>query len=91
MPTRVTSQPSPNAKTEKAENKKGKPSPTQRDLSKKKELPEDIPTIQLDEEGISFDDDNAGTPSTSKTKSKKKEKELEEIDLEDEYYDLEGF
>jgi tetratricopeptide (TPR) repeat protein len=91
LPTRGTSQPSQNAKTEKAENKKGKPSPTQRDLSKKKELPEDIPTIQLDEEGISFDDDNAGTPSTSKTKSKKKEKELEEIDLEDEYYDLEGF
>ncbi len=42
--------------------------------------------------GIYFDDfgDDITTPTPPPSK-KKKEKELEEIDLEDEYYDLEGF
>ena len=60
---------------------------------KQVETPKSQP-INPDKEdtGIYFDDFGDDiTPTTPAPAKKKKEKELEEIDLEDEYYDLEGF
>ena len=53
---------------------------------------EPLQTVNPDKEdtGIYFDD-GFGEDITPTPTTKKKEKELEEIDLEDEYYDLDGF
>ena len=63
----------------------------QKDERRETDKPQTVP-INPDKEdtGIYFDDfdvDPVPAPSTSK----KKEKELQDIDLEDEYYDLDGF
>ena len=54
---------------------------------------EPLQTVNPDKEdtGIYFDDGFGEDITPTPTTKKKKEKELEEIDLEDEYYDLDGF
>ncbi len=52
-----------------------------------------LETINPDKEdtGIYFEDGFGSEPIPQTSKKKKQEKELEEIDLEDEYYELDGF
>ncbi len=58
----------------------------------KKEQPQQPNNPQKEDTGIYFDDGfGEDVTPTPNTKKKKNEKELEEFDLEDEYYDLDGF
>ena len=61
---------------------------------KKSEQPKPTPVVpEKEDTGIYFDDGFGDdiVPKTPNNNNKKKEKELEELDLEDEYYDLDGF
>ena len=78
----------PSVSTQKKPEKKDKPAVTQPKQQPKQEV------IEREDTGIYFDDGFGEdvTPTTPVSpKQKKKEKELQEIDLEDEYYDLDGF
>ncbi|MBR6181937.1 MAG: hypothetical protein IKQ77_12095 [Prevotella sp.] len=58
--------------------------------AKKQEPETDAINPEKEDTGIYFDDFDVAPVPASPT-SKKKEKELQDIDLEDEYYDLDGF
>ena len=105
VPEKTTSSSSTNSKTPvKSEDKKD--IRKDKDVSiNKKETPskQDIPLLEEDEDGIYFMDDDTSTPASQKKepqKEVKKENKKEEkkeptkedsFDLEDEYFDLDGF
>ncbi len=78
----------PENKTQKGQEKKQERKATPQ--KKKEEPKQELISPEREDTGIYFDD-GFGEDVPVTTKQKKKEKELEEIDLEDEYYDLEGF
>ena len=75
-----------------------KEQPKKKELSKKKEQPQKkeqpkpvVAEPKKEDTGIYFDDGFGEDITPEAPKTKKKEKELEDLDLEDEYYDLDGF
>ncbi len=81
--SKATAQPQQKNKTTAQPQQKSKPT-----AKPKQELPVEDDTIIFDDEYI-IDDDEPKAPSSSK--KKKQEKELDDLDLEDEYYELDGF
>ena len=89
LPSKST-QPQQQAKAEK-EKKKAKTPTSSKQIEQTKAIINQVePLPQKEDTGIVFDD-GFGEDFVPETPKKKKEKELEEIDLEDEYYDLDGF
>ncbi len=75
-----------------------KEQPKKKEQSKKKEQPQKkeqpkpvVAEPKKEDTGIYFDDGFGEDITPEAPKTKKKEKELEDLDLEDEYYDLDGF
>ena len=99
LPTEATPAKS-KAETSKSTKPDQKSSDQTKKVQEKKKVEQKVDTPKTEpinpekeDTGIYFDDFGDDTVPTAPTSSpaKKKEKELQEIDLEDEYYDLEGF
>ncbi len=81
----------PQRQTKKNGENKSKASASNKQAEKPKtNIRQQEPLPEKEDTGIVFDD-GFGEDIVPASPKKKKEKELEEIDLEDEYYDLEGF
>ena len=92
--TQTTGKAGTNAKDDKSKNgsqQKKNEQPKKSEQPQKSEQPKPAAVVpEKEDTGIYFDD-GFGEDIVPQTPNKKKEKELEELDLEDEYYDLDGF
>lgn len=84
--------PSNNKKKKEQPKQETKPSPKEQPKQKLKPTPKEQPKQEVEDTGIDFDDDEfiIDVPTEPST-SKKKKKEPVEFDLDDEYYELDGF
>ena len=84
--------PSNNKKKKEQPKQETKPSPKEQPKQELKPTPKEQPKQEVEDTGIDFDDDEfiIDVPTEPST-SKKKKKEPVEFDLDDEYYELDGF